>query len=193
MSEPVVPIQTILFQTIFLLVAIALEARVLQRKLYLTRRRSIEYATSINLLAVVLGWFGFFLLQEWLPQPLKLELLTFIFFDRFLEQQPHNLLLMIVSTGVVIFFSAFIIKLKGLQLLEALLETAPEKKITEDQEKEALKLPRNRRRKGLAERLDQAVTRTDPTQATAVLLANAYSHSAILLILALRYLQLKTL
>ncbi len=193
MSEPVVPIQTILFQTIFLLVAIALEARVLQRKLYLTRRRSIEYATSINLLAVVLGWFGFFLLQEWLPQPLKLELLTFIFFDRFLEQQPHNLLLMIVSTGIVIFFSAFIIKLKGLQLLEALLETAPEKNITEDQEKEALKLPRNRRRKGLSERLDQAVTRTDPTQATAVLLANAYSHSAILLILALRYLQIKTL
>jgi hypothetical protein len=183
MTEPVLPLQTILLQVLFLLVAIALEARVLQRRLSLTRRTSVEYATSINLLCAVMGWLGFFLLKNLLPQPLKTQLISYIFFDRLMEPLPEGLSLVIVSTGIIMFFSAFLIKLKGLQLLEALLQRSPEHQSSLPPEK--------RRRRGLQDRLDQAIIKTDPRQATTVLLANAYSHSAILLLLLLRFFSLR--
>ncbi len=183
MTEPVLPLQTILLQVLFLLVAIALEARVLQRRLSLTRRTSVEYATSINLLCAVMGWLGFFLLKNLLPQPLKTQLISYIFFDRLMEPLPEGLSLVIVSTGIIMFFSAFLIKLKGLQLLEALLQRSPEQQSSLPPEK--------RRRRGLQDRLDQAIIKTDPRQATTVLLANAYSHSAILLLLLLRFFSLR--
>lgn len=183
MTEPVLPLQTILLQVLFLLVAIALEARVLHRRLSLTRRTSVEYATSINLLCAVMGWLGFFLLKNLLPQPLKTQLISYIFFDRLLEPLPESLSLVVVSTGIVIFFCAFLIKLKGLQLLEALLQRSPTQKSSLP--------PDKRRRMGLNHRLDQALVQTNPGQATTILLANAYSHSAILLLLLLRFLSLR--
>jgi hypothetical protein len=181
---------TYLFQSVFLLVAIALEARVLYQRLYLTRRRSVEYATSINLLATVIGWLAFFLLKDFLPLPIKSELVSYIFFDRFLAPFPEGFYLMLACTGVVIFFSAFLIKLKGLQLLEALLGRTPKEQSNPEQI--SSNHGHNRLSKNLPERLERAVTRTDPNQATAILLANVYSHSAIALLLALRFIQTHT-
>ena len=191
MIGPVWLLPTYLFQSVFLLVAIALEARVLHQRLYLTRRRSIEYATSINLLATVIGWLAFFLLKDLVPQPLKDEIISYIFFDRFLSPFPQSFYLMLASVGVVIFFSAFLIKLKGLQLLEALLGRTPK----EQSPPEQLVSNNNRlsqRRQDLSDRLERAVTRTDPNQATVILLANVYSQSAITLLLALRFIQTHT-
>lgn len=190
MIGPVFPLEMYLFQGIFLMVAIALEARVFHRRLYLPRRTSVEYATSINLLATVIGWLAFFALQNLLALPLKDQIISYIFFDRFLGSQPESFYLTIISTGVVIFFSAFLIKLKGLQLLEALLDKTP--KPQDSSELQPPKLRHNQRRQRLSDRLDQAVSHTEPSQATAVLLANAYSHSAILLLLFLRFLDLYT-
>src|SRR4028118_1728302 len=110
MKGMVLPLQTYLFQTLFLLVASALEARVLQRRLYLTRRTSVEYATSINLLTTVIGWLAFFLVQNLLPQPIKDQIISYVFFDRFLSPQPGSFQLMLISTGIVMFFSAFLIR-----------------------------------------------------------------------------------
>ncbi|HEY9820126.1 MAG TPA: filament integrity protein FraC [Candidatus Sericytochromatia bacterium] len=185
MKGMVLPLQTYLFQTLFLLVAIALEARVLQRRLYLTRRTSVEYATSINLLTTVIGWLAFFLVQNLLPQPIKDQIISYVFFDRFLSPQPESFNLMLISTGIVMFFSAFLIKLKGLQLLEAVLENAPQAQTSPESRSSVLF--RNRRRRRLSQRLDEAVSNSDPDRATAVLLANAFSHSAIVLILVLRF------
>ena len=183
MTEPVVPLQTILFQVIFLLVAIALEARVLQRRLRITRKRGVEYATSINLLAAIAGWLGFFLLQSLLPQPLKAQLISYIFFDRLLEPRPESLSLIIVSTGIALFFGAFLIKLKGLQLLEALLEIP---------KRDGLKQHSERNRPSLSEQFRKVALQTDPNRAFVVLIANAYSHSAILLLLFLRFLSFRS-
>lgn len=187
MIGPVWILPTYLFQSVFLLVAIALEARVFYQRLYLTRRRSIEYATSINLLATVIGWIAFFLLKDLLPQQIRSEIISYIFFDRFLSPFPESFYLMLASTGVIVFFSAFLIKLKGLQLLEALLERTPKEQSQPEQI--SSNQDRNRLKRGLSERLERAVTRTDPNQATVILLANVYSHSAITLLLALRFVQ----
>lgn len=181
MTDPVFPLRTILFQLLFLLVAIALEARVLHQRLRISRKTSVEYATSINLLAAVTGWLCFFVAQSLLPQPLRTQIISYIFFDRLPTSQVQSFNLMIPLTGIGIFFFAFIIKLKGLELLQALIQSS--------QEKQRLDQPDPQGQPALADRLNRAISHTDTNQATAVLLANAYSHSAILLLLFLRFLQ----
>jgi hypothetical protein len=181
----VLPLQTFLFQFLFLLVAIALEARVLYRKMRLSRRASVEYATFINLLAASIGWLVFFIAHKWIPLPLKDQLVSYIFFDRLLGPNPENLTLVIVATGVVIFFSAFLIKLKGLDLLEAFVEDQP----NDQDPSQATKRPWPT----LTHRLDEAVAPPTPNHTTTILLANAYSYSAISLLLFLRFVQIHAL
>jgi hypothetical protein len=182
----VLPLQTYLFQFLFLLVAIALEARVLYRKMRLSRRASVEYATFINLLAASIGWLVFFIGHQWLPPSLKDQLVSYIFFDRLLGPHPENLTLVIVATGVVIFFSAFLIKLKGLDLLEAFVEDQPKE---QDPSQATTKRPWPT----LTHRLDEAVAPPTPNHTTTILLANAYSYSAIALLLFLRFVQIHAL
>lgn len=183
MIENVLPLETILFQLVFLLVAIALEAIVFHRNLRITRRTSVDYALSINLFCTVLGWAAFFTLQELLPQPFKSQLISYIFFDHLLTPQPANLNLVLISTGIVMFFSAFLIKLKGLELLQALRQTSNQRQPSPSMVD---------RRSGLGTRLNRSISRPNANQATVVLVANAYSHSAILLLLVLRFLSLQT-
>ena len=59
-NAAVLPLRAIVFQCLLLLVAIALEAKVLRRQLQLGYQPSIRYAASLNLLTVVLGWMAFF-------------------------------------------------------------------------------------------------------------------------------------
>lgn len=186
MDDAVLPLQTVLFQFLFLLVAIALESRVLYRRLRLNRRASIEYATSINLLAASIGWIAFFIVQDWIPLQLKDQLISYIFFDRLLGSQPESLVVVITATGIVIFIGAFLVKLQGLELLEALRE---DKSKGSDPSESMAK----RRHPSLSDRLGQLVTPTQGNHATTILLANAYSYSAILLLLFLRFLQIHTL
>lgn len=182
----VLPLQTFLFQFLFLLVAIALEARVLYRRMRISRRVSAEFATFINLLAASIGWVVYFMIQNWIPLPIKDQLISYIFFDRLLGPQPENLTLLIVGAGVVIFFAAFLIKLKGLDLLEAFLQE-PAKENDSSQATQKRPWPT------LSNRLDDAIAPPPPNHATTILLANAYSYSAISLLLFLRFLQIHTL
>lgn len=182
MTEAVLPLQTFLFQFLFLLVAIALESRVLYRRMNITRRTSVEYSTFINLLAAGVGWLVFFLIQNWIPPYLKDQIISYIFFDRLLGPRPEDFTLVIAATGVVIFFSAFLIKLSGLNLLETFLQDQPK------EQRESAKRPWPT----LIHRLDDVAASPKSNHATTILLANAYSYSAISLILFLRFLQIHT-
>jgi len=185
MPETVVPLQTYLFQFLFLLVAIALEARVLYRRLRIPRKTSVEYATVLNLLAASIGWLVFFMIQPWIPVPIKDQLISYIFFDRLLGPHPESLIVTITAAGVVIFFSAFLIKLNGLELLESWVREKPKEGDTSQV------LPK-RRWPTLTHRQDEALAPASPNHATTILLANAYSYSAIALLLFLRFLQIHT-
>ncbi len=183
MKEAVLPLETIVFQTLLLLVAIALEARVFYQRLNVGRQTSIKYAISINLLATIISWLLFFLVQNWLPQEVEEEVINFIFFDRISDSQTQQITLLTVSVGIAIFFVTFLIKLKGLDFLQASLQDMP---ITdeEDQEQETA---RRLYWQTLANRFNQATVYSNPNQVTAVLLANAYSYSGIMLILFMRF------
>lgn len=185
MIETVLPLEMILFQVLFLLVAIALESRILYRKLRISRKTSLEYAMSINFLATGIGWLGFFALQNVLTQPLKSQVISYIFFDRLIGPQGSQWNSLIILVGIAIFFFTFMIKLLGLQLLHSILQTTPEPLKSES-------IPIKGRRR-LLTRLEPETTAHHFNPALVILMANAYSYSAILFLLFLRFIQFNRL
>lgn len=83
MPDLILPLRVIAIQGLCLLVAIAIEALVLQRRLELTPRGSVQYAATLNLFSTVIGWMSFFVIQPLLPAPLQMQVLSYIFFGRF--------------------------------------------------------------------------------------------------------------
>ncbi|MCU0546549.1 MAG: hypothetical protein MUE44_31035 [Oscillatoriaceae cyanobacterium Prado104] len=59
----VFPFPTVLVQTLILFVAIAIEARFLQKLLKLAPRNSVEYAAILNLSSACVGWLVFLCLE----------------------------------------------------------------------------------------------------------------------------------
>lgn len=172
MLPSLLPIQTILFQLLFLLVAIALEAVALHRYLEISRKTSIDYATAINLLSTVIGWLIFFYLQPYLPNFFKEPLISYILFNSFSFFKASSFNILILLVALLYFTIAYFIKIQSLKglifllnadrisFLETKYEDTPAMNSDEFKEKGNLNL--------------------------ALLWANALSHSAILAILFLR-------
>lgn len=171
----VFPLQTILFQSLFLLVAIAVEGFILHKQLNLTRKTSIEYATSINLFTTILGWVGFFYFYPLLPKGLKAQVVSYIFFDRFLDYQDNSI---IILAAIGTFFVNFFTKFQALRLLEILLEVPTA--ISQQARKSLF---------GKNQGSVSNLSGSNSSQASVILLATACSHSVILLILVLRLLK----
>lgn len=171
----VLPLRAIIFQVLLLLVAIILEAAVLRRQLRLGFQPSIRYATSLNLLAVVIGWILFLGLEPLLPATFRTQVISYILFGHFHQNQVvNNLGAVIVAIGLLAFFVTFWIKAKALEWLTWLLGN-PIVDPGEVRNPDRIRYGRSR-----------------PTQPTsphllAVLRANALSFTAILLLLLLRH------
>ncbi|MBF2000350.1 MAG: hypothetical protein IGS38_06485 [Synechococcales cyanobacterium M58_A2018_015] len=213
MLPEVMPLRAIVLQSLLLLVAIAIEAIVLQRLFRtanderLTPKQSLHYAASINLLSTVLGWFAIFSflgigteLAAGVTQEVEVALLDFIFFNRFTNQSLSLLTLI----GFFTFFASFAVKQVGLWGLRWLLyaDFTPPATSSEaeggtrslDWTRRALFNPPESLRERSAPIVGIRDLRTDPDDEdlldaqlniTAVLFANAWSYTAILLILLL--------
>ncbi len=174
MFSDVLPLKAIAFQSLFLLIAIALEAMVLENRLHLGRKTSVQYATSINLLSVVIGWLVFFLVEPRLPDNLHTQLIGYIFFDW--NNWSRQLTPVLIMAGFSVFFITFLIKWLGLDLLEWILG-----------KKTVWFRPQDRHsNQGRGERRE--AFQDIPIRPIAVLLANVCSFSAISLVLLVRIL-----
>ncbi|MFE4106267.1 filament integrity protein FraC [Almyronema epifaneia] len=175
--EPVFPLRAIIFQSLFLLVAIALEASILRQRLRLAYRPSIEYATTINLLSASLGWFAFLALEPLLAPAVRAQILSFVLFGQFFSSPEQNIGLLFIAAGFLTFFLTFWVKLQGLDWLQRILEVkaAPvEKQAPTRQERY-----QRARRGGLG-------FEEPSQQAIAVLQANALSFTVIFFLLLLQ-------
>ncbi|MBD2038666.1 filament integrity protein fraC [Leptolyngbya sp. FACHB-321] len=176
MSFEVLPLRAVVFQCLFLLIAIAIEAYVLHRTLSLDYKTSMQYAVSVNLLSTFLGWICFFLTQPLLPLEWRVQLISFIFFEHFYaDPMLLNVAPVLVFCALGMFLGTFLVKLKGLDFLDILLEKNPKPKATSE-----VKPMRFRGRQG------QLVGVRANSRVYAVLVANACSFSAILLLLFFR-------
>lgn len=124
-----------------------------------------------------MGWLAFFFIEPLLPGYIRNLLIGYILFN--IRSPNINTLLIVLS--LLIFFGTFIVELQGLELLRLLLSEKIDAPVTPPK---VYKYRNKRERRTLKE----AVT----NRATTVLVANAYSYSAILLILIARSL-LRTL
>ncbi|MFB2938645.1 filament integrity protein FraC [Aerosakkonemataceae cyanobacterium BLCC-F154] len=84
----VLPLRAVVFQTLLLLISIAIESVVLQRLLNISRKTATAYSAILNLLSTFIGWLCFFVIEALTPGFLQTQLIRYIFFDRFVS--PNN-------------------------------------------------------------------------------------------------------
>jgi hypothetical protein len=183
LTPTVLPLRAIAFQTVFLLMAIAIEGTILHKRLNIPPKQSIQFAASINLLTTVLGWLGIFFLLSTspiLPTPLlnelRLVLLNFIFFDQWSSGTAEFLIMICFIT----FFVSLGVKWLGLVGLDWLMQKDLPKAPDVAIETGVFVSPRRKPRE------------FRPRLST-TLVANAWSYSAILVALLLRFVFQSTL
>ncbi|MEH1962622.1 MAG: filament integrity protein FraC [Nostoc sp.] len=172
MLPRIFPIGGILFDFLFVLIAIPIEAYVLHSRLKFDKKTSTFYAISINLFSSVIGWFIFFVSEPMLPIQVKSELINYMFFNNFKYPKSQTL---IILTAFIIFFATFLLKFFILRVLLLSLNESFAKKEEEPQTSQ-------RRRWRSFSNLKLQST----SLATTILIANSLSYSVITIILLFR-------
>ena len=162
----VLPLPWIFLQVFLLSLSIAIEAIVLQQKLRLTRKQSIEFSISINLLSAIVLWLVFFVFQILAPEQEKLHILSIIFFnnlhglDRWTTIYP---VLTIIAT--MMFILIFFVEFKALQLLQEISQFFYEHREPTPTEFMVL-----------INRINTTLFQSDAETSTTVFQANLFSH-----------------
>jgi hypothetical protein len=165
------PLGAILFEFLFLLTAIPIEAYVLNKRLQFDKKTSMFYAISINLFSSTIGWIIFFFIEPMLPINLKSELISYMVFNSFRRESSQAIM---IFTAFIMFFLTFLMKFFLLRIfVVSLRETFLVK-----QEK----LPTSNRLKW---RRASTVRLQNSNLVTTVLIANSLSYSAITILLLL--------
>ncbi|NJN32144.1 MAG: hypothetical protein HC824_18290 [Synechococcales cyanobacterium RM1_1_8] len=171
MSFPdlMLPLRAIAFQALFLVVAVAIEATVLEREFGTSRPGSVLYALLINLASTVAGWIAFLALEPLLPDNWRMAAMSFVFFNQVFGNLDVSVVLPVLA--FVTFLSTLFLELLTLGLCMKLWSPA-----------------------GLSPQLSPAEVRYGRAQRyrssgvarhrrNALLKANGYSYGAILLML----------
>ncbi|MEH2380491.1 MAG: filament integrity protein FraC [Nostoc sp.] len=172
MLPRIFPIGGILFDFLFVLIAIPIEAYVLHSRLKFDKKTSTFYAISINLFSSVIGWFIFFVSEPMLPIQVKSELINYMFFNSFKSPKSQSL---IILTAFIVFFATFLMKFFILRVLLLSLNEPVAKKEEEPQTSQ-------RRRWRSFSNLKLQST----SLVTTILIANSLSYSVITIILLFR-------
>ncbi|MGA7933384.1 MAG: filament integrity protein FraC [Kovacikia sp.] len=156
--------------------AIAIEGLIFYRILNLEHKTSMQYATTVNLLSTFAGWLLFFLAQSYLPSDIKLQLISYIFYERFfLDSLPIDFLTTLVLCIFGIYTATSFLEWWGLNRLEIFLGKIPAEEIKEAEKPS-----------GFRGRKNQAIGPKVNSKFFAIFLGNACSFSVILLILVIR-------
>lgn len=171
----VFPFGVILFDFLFLLVAISVEAFILNKRLKFDKRTSSFYAISINVFSNVIGWVIFFLLEPTnFFNDYKSQLINFLLYNRLNSQVYGG----IVMAGFTTFFGTLMIKFALLRLFILALSNPGEKKAEPEPEDTILLKRKSRRANRKAWQSTSLFTST--------LIANSLSYSAITLVVLFR-------
>ncbi|WP_373527309.1 filament integrity protein FraC [Nostoc sp.] len=172
MLPRIFPIGGILFDFLFVLIAIPIEAYVFHNRLKFDKKTSTFYAISINLFSSVIGWLIFFVSEPMVPIQVKSELINYMFFNNFKSPNTQTL---IVLTAFVIFFATFLMKFFILRVLLLSLNEPVAKKEEEPQTSQRQKWRRF-----------SNIKLQNTYLVTTVLIANSLSYSAITVLLFFR-------
>ena len=178
-SFQIFPFGIILFDFLFLLVAIPVEAYILNRRLKFDKRTSSFYAVSMNVFSNVIGWVIFFILEQTsVFDSYKAQLINYILYNRL----SNNVAGSIILIGFTTFFGTLIVKFALLKLFIISLSYPGEKQPKVESEDSTLLMRKSRRGKRVAWQSTSLLTTT--------LLATAISYTAITLVVLFRALTL---
>lgn len=174
-SFRVFPFGVILFDFLFLLVAIPVEAYIYNRRLKFDKRTSSFYAISINVFSNVIGWIVFFVLE---PNNFfdnyKSQMINFLLYNRLGGEVYSG----IVLAAFITFFGTLMVKFALLKLMIIALSEPGEKK-SEPEPEDSILLQRKTRR-GYKKAWQST------SLFTTTLIANSLSYSAITLVVLFR-------
>ncbi|MCP6763231.1 MAG: filament integrity protein fraC [Fischerella sp. CENA71] len=164
----VVPLGAILFSFLFLLISIPLEAYILNSVLKFDKKTSSFYAICMNLFSNVVGWIIFFWIEPFIPVRLRTGLMNLIFFDQILPGMINSMIL----TAFIVFFGTFVVK--SFILRAALISLTDFWKKQDESDSQKILSRREFKMRLQAKNIF-----------TSVLIANALSYTAVVLILFL--------
>jgi hypothetical protein len=165
---PVFPLGAILFNFLFFLITIPIEAYVLNSQLKFDKKTSVFYAICINLFSGVIGWIIFFIAEPFLSVDLKSDLITYVFFNQYNGKVLSTLLI----GAFIIFFATFLVKFGLLKLSLIALREPDKNKPVELESKNRWSTRRLKKFK-----------LQDTSLVQTVLIANSLSYSAIILVM----------
>jgi hypothetical protein len=177
LSLPIIlPIGAIFFEILFLLIAIPLEAYILNRWLKFDKRTSIFYAIALNVFSSVIGWIVFFIVEPILSIAIKKELINYVFFNKL---QDPSIGTIIVLLSFTIFIATFLVKFLLMKILIIFMGEGGKKTETE--------IISSQQR---ASYMNMAKLQ-NTNLITATLIANSLSYTAITFIILIRSLPIK--
>ncbi len=172
-SFRVFPFGLILFDCLFLLVAIPVEAYILHKRLKFDKRTSTFYAISMNIFSNAIGWIIFFLVEPTdFFNNYKGQVINFLLYNRI----NGDIYSGIVLSAFITFFGTLMVKFALLRLFILALSEPGKKKA----EPENSILLGRKSRRGYRRALQGT------SLFTTTLIANSLSYSAITLIVFFR-------
>lgn len=169
----IVPLKIVLFQIIGMLVSITIEAILFYYYLQFSRKKSIQYSTSINFFSNIFVWILFFFVQANVSEQWQLNIINYIFFNSFYDSFDNSVFsFSIVLAIFILFIVACFIELKALDLLQAFLQSSHSPSQVSD-------------RPQLVKRLNVALVKNNPKNAFVIVVANALSGITVLLLMSL--------
>lgn len=125
MSLNILPLRAIVSEFLILLVVIAIESLIFQRRLKFIPKVSVEYATVINLISTCIGWVLFFYVVTLLPNPLEKQMVAYLLFGKIGTLYPVMILVIGIS-----FLISLLVKIMGFNLCDYLWTEKPQKNIS---------------------------------------------------------------
>ncbi|MGL5060695.1 MAG: filament integrity protein FraC, partial [Microcoleus sp.] len=171
MIANVFPFRTVLVQTLVLFLAIAIEARFLQKLLKLAPRNSVEYAAILNLSCCCVGWLVFFGIESVLSRNLREWLIDYV-----LLGGDREFYAVLTAIGIFILVVTFIAKWQALEVLEKLVLGTKKTPASEAQFRRSFTLTRRLPKKSFKV----------STQFGAILIGHTVSNGVILVVLFLQ-------
>ncbi len=173
-SFQVFPFGVILFDFLFLLVAIPIEAYVINSRLKFDKRTSVFYAISMNVFSNVIGWIFFFLFEGTdLFNTYKVQLINYLLYNNMDGGVSSG----IVLGGFITFFATLMIKFAFLRILILSLSEPGEKKSEAESS-----VIFGRKSSRSYRKIWQSTSLF-----TTTLIANSFSYSAITLVILFRF------
>jgi hypothetical protein len=168
------PLRVVLFQLLALLVVIAIEAMILEQKLDISPRGSVQFATIINLFSTLAGWLLFLVVEAILPARSRLETINYVFFNSFFTIEPQAIRTLVLVLMLVVYFVTFFLEAQALNVLLLVLSPQPQMRKDTNQ----ITTARHTRYRAAW---------TDWFRMQTLLIANAWSYGAVLVLLFLRH------